>query len=123
MSYLIPSPVRRVRLFFGLSLALLVVILFASMWTTARLRDAARSAARGYSAFEAATQAHRQVVLSYQAVRSYLSDGDPSYLADRRAADERSGPASPSSGDCSGTTRRGNVVTTRSRPPCGARPS
>ena len=70
-----------------MALGLLVLILLASMWTTARFREAARSAARGCSAFEAATQAHRQIVLSYQAVRSYLSGGDPASLADRRAAD------------------------------------
>jgi diguanylate cyclase (GGDEF)-like protein/PAS domain S-box-containing protein len=88
VSDLILSPIRRVRLFFGLSLALLVVILGASLWTTGRLRDAAGSAERAFSALEAATEAHLEVNRSDRFVRSYLDGGDPASLAGRRAADE-----------------------------------
>jgi diguanylate cyclase (GGDEF)-like protein/PAS domain S-box-containing protein len=88
VSHLIPSPVRRVRLFFGLALALLVVILCASLWTTALLRDAARSASRAFGALEAATEAHLEVNRSDRFVRSYLDGGDPASLAGRPAAEE-----------------------------------
>jgi signal transduction histidine kinase/CheY-like chemotaxis protein len=70
------SIVRRIASGFGLGLALLITVVSASLWTTARLRETARSAAHALQVVQASNILHRRLAAMESGVRAYLVAGE-----------------------------------------------
>ena len=70
------TPVGRIGLGFGLALVLLIVVLCASFWTTARLHATASSAARAQQVVETATQLHHHLGAEKDGLYSFLIKGE-----------------------------------------------
>lgn len=87
------SPANRAALGFGLALFLLVAIVSTSFWTTARLKDSARSAAHALQAVNAANDLHTRIEIPKIGVGAYLATGDFRHLLRRRNDIEAAGRA------------------------------
>jgi PAS domain S-box-containing protein len=70
------SPVRKIVTGLSFALAVLLFTVGASFWTTARLEEAARSAAHAHDVVKTVTELHRHIEYVDEGVRAYLFSGD-----------------------------------------------
>ncbi len=81
------SPLRKITLGFGLAILCMIVIVSASLWTTARLKETANNAAHAHQVVAKVIDLHELIESVQQKMRAFLVSGTGQQLEVFRAQD------------------------------------